>query len=97
MIGLQPAFFTPRLVDVIKLPTAADVTLRSGDPVWYCQIDKARHSVPVIVAGVFSRYGTLRCAIVVTDAGGAVRRLWVGTHRVHVEPWTTLEASRNGS
>jgi hypothetical protein len=70
---------TPTLADLVNRPTAKDVEVRRGDPIWYRQIVVGGYGRGLLVPGTFERYGAIRVAVVLVDATG-------GEHRVYVSP-----------
>jgi len=64
-------------------PTALGVTIRRGDPIWYRELVGGTRGRAVLVRGLFERYGSLRVAVVLVDAGGIERRAYVSPLNVY--------------
>ena len=68
---------TPQALSV--RPTAEDRRIERGAAIWYRQHIGGGYGHFQLVPGVFERYGTIRCAVMITDAVG-------GNHRIYVSP-----------
>jgi len=74
----------PTLHDLVSRWTAGDRALPAGAAIWYRQPFAGGYGQPILIPGVFDRYGAIRVRVVIRDATDREHRIYVNPDNVFV-------------